>query len=319
MRNEDFRGALRAAVLITLCTLPLTVVAQDWRGQGRVAGKVVDASGAPIEGVAVTATKPASENRGPSPQTTNNKGDWSVGGISGGTWAFDFAKEGYITRSITVPVSEGGRIPPMSITLEKAPVVVDPNEVIRERLTEAAALMTSQRFAEARAIYEDLIRQYPAVAQFKPLLARAFHGEGNTAQAIAVLRDAVAADPSQVEMTVLLGTLLIDSGRMEEGQQVFASVDASAVTDPTVFVNIAISLINDKKPADAITWLDKGVATFPNDANAYYYRGVAHLSQGNTAQAKTDLEKFIALAPPDAPELPTAKKILESIKGVPRV
>jgi hypothetical protein len=31
-------------------------------------------------------------------------------------------------------------------------------------------------------------------------------------------------------------------------------------------------------------------------------------------EAKADLEKFVAIAPPDAPELATAKAMLESIK-----
>ena len=33
-------------------------------------------------------------------------------------------------------------------------------------------------------------------------------------------------------------------------------------------------------------------------------------------EAKADLEKFVAVAPPDARELPDAKKILEQLKTV---
>jgi len=174
--------------------------------------------------------------------------------------------------------------------------------------------MTARKFAEARVIYEDLSREYPTVKQFKPLLARAYHGEGNTAKAIELLKESVAADPEAVEIQVLLGTLLIDAGQMAEGQKVLESIDAARITDPTVFVNIGISLINDKKPADAIIWLSKAVTTFPKDHNAYYYRGISHLSMGNNPSAKADLEMFIKLAPADAAELPTARKILETIK-----
>lgn len=317
MRIEDFRtpiaGLRIVGLLLCILVLPVASVAQEWRGQGRIAGKVTDADGSALPGVTVTATLPASENRGPAPQTTNNKGDWSIGGLAGGTWALDFAKDGYIAKSMTVPVSELGRIPPMTIALDKKPVVVDPNEVIRDRLTEAGALMTTGQFAGARAIYEDLSRQYPTVKQFKPLLARAHHAEGNTVQAIELLKEAVAEDPDTIEVVVLLGTLLIDNGQLEAGKDVLAKVDASKVTDPTVFVNIAIGLINDRKQADAITWLDKGIATFPKDPNAYYYRGISHLGLGNVAQAKADLEKFVELAPTDSPELPAAKKILAGI------
>jgi Flp pilus assembly protein TadD len=305
---------ISSALVLILMTVA-TASAQEWRGQGRVAGKVVDEAGAPIEGVRVAATLPTSENRGPNPQTTNAKGDWSIGGIAGGRWMLEFTKDGYVKHIQPVVVSESARMAPATIVLEKAEVVVDPNDVIRERLIVAADLMASRKFAEARAVYEDLSREFPNVIQFKPLLARAHHGEGNTTRAIELLKEAVAADPSQVEVQVLLGTLLIGANRIEEGQTVLASIDASKITDPTVFVNIGINLINDKQPADAIVWLTKGVTTFPKDPTAYYYRGVTHLSMGNTAGAKSDLETFIKLAPADAPELAAAKQILETIKG----
>jgi len=301
-------------VALLLLVMPGLAFAQEWRGQGRVAGKITDEAGLPLEGVSVKATLPSSENRGPGAQKSNAKGDWSIGGIAGGSWVIEFSKDGYKTRTLTVPVSESSRLPPGTLMMEKVAVVVDPNDVIRERLTAAATLMTSQKFTEARAIYEELSAQYPTVKQFKPLLARAFHGEGNTTRAIELLKESVAAEPELVEVKVLLGTLQIGAGQMAEGQATLASIDASRVTDPTVFVNIGISLMNDKKPADAIEWLTKGVTTFPKDASAYYYRGIAQLSMNNTAAAKADLEKFVSIAPADASELPTAKKILETIK-----
>lgn len=303
-----------ALVAMLLVVVPGLALAQEWRGQGRIAGKIVDETGAPIEGVIIKATLPSSDNRGPGPQKSNAKGDWSIGGITGGSWVVEFSKDGYKTRTSTVPVSEGARLPPATIVMEKVVVTVDPNDVIRDRLTEAAGLMTSQKFAEARAIYEDLSTQYPTVKQFKPLMARAFHGEGNTTRAIELLKEAVTEQPEAVEVKVLLGTLMIGAGQMAEGQAVLESIDASRITDPTVFVNIGISLMNDKKAAEAITWLTKGITSFPKDASAYYYRGIAQLSLGNTPAAKTDLEKFVSIAPADASELATAKKILETIK-----
>lgn len=311
---ENRRMKKFALVSLLLLVVPAFALAQEWRGQGRIAGKITDESGAPIEGVVIKATLPSSENRGPAPQKTNAKGDWAIGGIAGGSWTVEFSKEGYKTRSSTVPVSEGNRLPPATIVLEKVVVVIDPNDVIRERLTVAAGLMTSQKFAEARAIYEELSKEYPTVKQFKPLLARAFHAEGNTTRAIELLKEAVTEDSTLVEVKVLLGTLMIGAGQMAEGQAVLESIDASRISDPTVFVNIGISLMNDKKAEEAVTWLTKGITTFPKDPSAYYYRGIAQLSLGKTPEAKADLEKFVSIAPADASELATAKKILETIK-----
>jgi regulator of sirC expression with transglutaminase-like and TPR domain len=56
------------------------------------------------------------------------------------------------------------------------------------------------------------------------------------------------------------------------------------------------------------------VTRFPAHADGYYYRGVANLQLQKNAEAKADLEKFVGLASPDAPELAMAKKILEQLK-----
>jgi tetratricopeptide (TPR) repeat protein len=304
---------LVVAVLLVLATAP-TVRAQEWRGQGRVAGKVMDESGAPVEGVTVKATLPQAGNRGPNPGKTNRNGDWAFGGIARGQWALDFSKEGYETRSLTVTIEELSRIPPMEVVLKKTAPVVDPNAEIKAKLTEAAALMNAKKFADARAIYEGLAAQYPEVKQFTPLIARAYYGEGNKAKAIEMLQAATAADPENVEVKLLLGNLLMEAGKAEEAKTILASVDESKVTDPVIYLNIGIAMINEGKHAEAIVWFDKAIARFPTHPDAYYYRGISQLSLGKQAEAKADLEKFVSLAPADAPELATARKILETLK-----
>ena len=302
----------KAAVLFALVlSLASAASAQEWKGLGRIAGKVVDESKKPIDGVVVKAVMPASNNRGPEDSSTNNKGDWAVGGISRGQWALDFVKDGYETVSISVMVQEGVRIPPMEIVMKKAkPAPADPNIELQAKLREAAALMNAQQFAAARAIYEGLQARHPEVKQFKPLIARAYYGEGNKDKALEMLREASAADPENIEVKMLLGNLLMESGKADEAKTLLATVDEAKITDPIIYVNIAIGMINEGKHAEALPWLDKAVARFPEQADAYYYRGISYLAAGKTAEAKTDLQKFIAIAKPDSAELPLAKKIL---------
>lgn len=302
-------------LFVLVLSLASIASAQEWKGLGRVAGKAVDENKKPIEGVTVKAMMPASDNRGPETSKTNNKGDWAVGGIAGGQWALDFEKEGYKTVSISVVVRESVRILPMEIVMKKAePAAVDPNIALRAKLEEAAALMNAQRYADARAIYEALLKEHPTVNQLKPLIARAHYGEGNKDKSLELLREASAADPDNVELKMLLGNLLMETGKDAEAKALLATMDESKVTDPIVYVNIAIAAINDNKHADALPWLDKAVTRFPEHADAYYYRGISYLATGKTAEAKADLEKFVGMAKPDAPELPIAKKILESMK-----
>lgn len=301
--------------MFAVCVSATGAFAQDWRGMSRAAGKVLDAdSGQPLDGVTIKAMLPQSGNRGPESRS-NAKGDWSIGGVASGVWAVDFIREGYETRSISLPIGGGGGGRPVEIRLKKkAAAAADPNDEIRERLTAAAALMSNKQYAEARAVYEALAAKHPDVKQFRPLIARTHHSEGNKALAIEHLRRAAAQDPANVEVQLLLGSTLMEDGKADEARQVLAAVDESKVMDPTVYLNIGIALINDKKQMDAVTWFDKAIARFPDQSDAYYYRGISNLSLGKTAEAKADLEKYVSIAPTDAPELATAKKILESIK-----
>ena len=289
-------------------------MAQEWRGMGRVGGFVVDEAGKPIEGVTVKATLPSSANRGPEDTISKKDGEWGVGGISGGTWAIDFIKEGYETRSISIGISEVNRLRPIEIVMKKVVIVIDPNVVIKEKLTTAAELMNAGKFAEARGLYEELAKEHPEVKEFKPLIARAYYGEGDKEKALALLRETSAADPNNVDVKLLLGNLLMEAGHTEEARIVMASVEDAKVDDPTVLLNIGIGLINEGKHEESMPWFNKAIAAFPDRADAYYYRGLSYLATGKMDEAKVDLTKFVAIAPADAPELPTAKAMLESIK-----
>lgn len=304
----------RIALLLGAGLLMASVAnAQEWRGMGRIAGKTVDEAGKPIAGVTVKAGFGSADGGGPE-ATTNARGEWVVGGIGTGQWVFTFTKEGYETARIPLRFSESMRLPPREIVLTKIVVVADPNEEIRTRLVEAAELMNSKRFAAARAIYEDLAAKYPDVPQFTPLVARAYYGEGNTAKAVEQLRLAVEKDPDNVEVKLLLGNVLMETGKTDDAREVLATVDDTKITSSTAYLNVGIAMINDGKHADAIVWLDKAIARFPDEPEAYYYRGISYLSLGKTSDAKTDLEKFVMIAKPDAPELPLARKILDSIR-----
>ena len=146
------------------------------------------------------------------------------------------------------------------------------------------------------------------------MIARTYHGEKNLDKAIEHLRIAVEKMPDNVEARLLLGNTLVEAGKVDEGKQVLSTIDPAKIADPAVLLNVGITLINQGKPAEALTYFDQAVTRFPAHADGYYYRGVANLQLQKNAEAKADLEKFVGLASPDAPELAMAKKILEQLK-----
>ncbi|HEX2445466.1 MAG TPA: tetratricopeptide repeat protein [Vicinamibacterales bacterium] len=307
------RRVFAAAAMLSLVAALGFSAASQTHGMGRVAGKVTDENGKPIEGVTVRGTIAA----GGTPVTakSNSKGDWVLAGIAPGTWNIDFEKAGWEPRNISVPVVELTTIPPIQVKLKPAAVArADPNVEIKAELEKAATLLNARKYADARAIYEALLAKYPDVHQLHPMLARTYYGEKNLDKAIEHLRVAVDKMPDNIEAKLLLGNTLVEAGRTDEGKQVLSAIDSSKITDPTVLLNVGITLINQGKAADALTYFDQVVTRFPAHADGYYYRGITHLQLQKNAEAKADLEKFVGLASPDAPELPMAKKILEQLK-----
>jgi tetratricopeptide (TPR) repeat protein len=301
-------STILAITLTAIAAAP--AVAQDWRGAGRIAGKVTDDGGQPLEGVVVKAQRVGSN--GGTEVKTNKKGEWALNGLNSGQWNLDFQKEGFETSKITASVSESGANPPVTTKLKKA--AVDPNIALQADLKQAADLMSQQKYADARAIYQGILDKHPeATAQLEPYIARTYYAEHQIDPAIEHLRAALAKDPNNIEVKLLLANLLAEKGNADESKQLMASVDESKITDPTTMLNIGIGLLNQKKPEEALTWFDKTVTRFPQSADGYYYRGITELQLEKADAAKADLTKFVEMAP-NAPEAATAKAILEKLK-----
>jgi tetratricopeptide (TPR) repeat protein len=294
--------------LLAVVLVAAVAEAQGWRGMGRVAGKVTDEEGKPLADVVVKLNLPGA---GGTEVKTNSKGEWAVGGIARGDWNVDFQKAGYDVVRISVSISEYSRIPPVETTLKRS--APDPNELIKADLTKASALLAEKKFAEARAIYEAVLAKFPQAYQIEPLIARTYYGEKQFDKAIEHLKIAVEKNPANVENKLLLGNILIEQGRADEGRQVLASVDDTQVKDPLTYVNVGIGLMNQNKGDEALAYFEKAIARFPQSGDAYYYRGLCRLQKGDVEGTKADFRKFLELAP-NAPEAPAAKKALDQLK-----
>src|SRR5512139_3692179 len=110
------RSLIRGMFVVLLLTLSASVaLAQGWRGMGRMAGKVTDESGKPLEGVTVKLNLPGA---GGTEIKSNKKGEWGIGGIARGEWQVDFEFPPYEPRRISVSVAEMTRTPPVEIALK---------------------------------------------------------------------------------------------------------------------------------------------------------------------------------------------------------
>jgi len=253
---------------------------------------------------------------------TDRRGDWSIEGVADGTWQLTFEKDGYHPAEAVAEVDEGGRAN-VRTTLKK---VFDPNAFIQAEGKKADALMSQKKYAEARAIYEAIIAKIPDVrGPMQQNLASTYYLEGNLDKAVEHLRAGLESDPANLQVKLLLVNVLVEKRAIAEASQLLDSIDEAKITDPQVYLNIGVALINAEQPAEALPHLDKAAARFPQTPLAYFYRANALIRLINAEQdpkspvrierlgkVKTDLEKFLELAP-DGPEAPEVRKQLEQI------
>jgi len=298
--------------MLLLLSLVATGAAAQVRGDGKVAGKTVDSeSGQPLADVQVKGTLAGQTQ--PVSAKSNKKGEFALNGIGNGDWTLEFTKDGFDPQSGKITI-EGGKSADITVKLVKHVDRPDPGVELNAKAQEGMALMQGQKYAEARKIFEDLLAKYPDVHQLNAYIAQSYAGENNMPKAIEYMKTASDKDPDNAEMKLVLADLMMEGGDKAAALEMMKTVDVTKIKNPLPLINGSISLINSGKTDEAVELLNKVATQFPTQAEVYYYRGRAYVAAKKYPEAKADLDKFVAMAAPDARELPDAKKLLEQLK-----
>jgi predicted Zn-dependent protease len=302
----------RLMAFILACVFLAAGASAQPQGNGRINGKILDDQGKPAANVQVRATK-AGESVALEAKT-NDKGEWSLQGMAAGQWNFEFQKEGFDPQRMQVQIAEN-RNPPIDMKLTKAPpAAVDPNVEIQAEMKKAMALQQEGKLADARKVIEDVIVKYPTAYRLNAFIATTYDAEKNIDKAIEHVKIVLDKEPADIDLRLYLAELLTAKGDKVEAEKILSGIDMAEVKDPTMFINMAIASINAGNADEAIATLDKVGKQFPTRPDIHYYRARANIVGKKLVEAKADLEKFISMAPPDAKELPDAKKLLEQLK-----
>jgi len=321
---------LKKTLSIIAAAIVATAVmaAEDWRGDNRLSGSVVDKNtGKPVAGAKLKLRIERGAKGGPD-ITADSNGKWAVLGIAAGGWNIDIEAPGYELRQIgPVGISEGQRLPPIKIELE--PVVVKQTEtvpapeqvkiggiVVSKDIADAVdagnKLLADQKYKEAVEQYEKAYPTLSSNTSLKFALARAYYGAGEIKKSIVLLEEAYKADPANTQVGILLANMYLEDGQLDKGKQIVDALPATALNLDSL-LNTGIALMNKKQPAAAVEYFAKAISLDPNRHEGYYYRGLALIQGGKAKQAKPDLEKVVQLAP-DSNEAKDAREYLKSIK-----
>jgi tetratricopeptide (TPR) repeat protein len=310
---SDMPRRLAVAAVVALGALwALPAGAQDWKGLGRMEGRVVDPDGKPVVDATVKLDLPS--RGGGTTLKTDKKGKWALGGIAAGKWDIDVEAPGFATRRVSAVLSsEAERIPPVEIKLERSGPQGPPPEVL-EAIRKGDEAYKAGRYAEARAEYEKLLALRPDLSKtLHEQIARCYSQEGDYAKELDHLQVLLDADPTNQNLRLLMAQEAFKGGLLDRGRDLLKSVNDAAVKDPNVYFNIAALLLNQQKPEEAIRYLGRAIAIDPGYVDGYFQRGLSYIGLGKIPEARADLQKVIELAP-GTPQAETAKKALAQLK-----
>jgi tetratricopeptide (TPR) repeat protein len=300
------------AVLAVGAALGSPVYAQDWKGMGRLEGKVFDADGKPIAGASVKLERDGYGDG--TTVKTDKKGRWAIAGIAAATWNVDIEAPGYALKKISIPLpSESARPAPVEVRLDKA-VAAGPPPEVKEALEKGEAAFKERRYAEARVEFEKLLALRPDLATtIHQRIGFTYIGEKEYAKGLEHLQKVLDAEPGNALVRGIMAQAALEGGMLDRGMELLKGMDESAIDNPDLFYNIGVNLVNANKPEDAIIYFTKAVTLDPAYVDGYFRRGLAYMGAGKMAEAKADFNKVIELKP-TGPEADKARKAIEQIK-----
>jgi tetratricopeptide (TPR) repeat protein len=282
-------------------------------GEGRMAGKVIDAATKnPVEGAVIKVE--AIEGKTVKLESKAKKdGSFAVFVLDGTIkYKFTISAPGYVPREEVIKLQLGqttnrdfelikegaapaGAAVPSGPVSDPAVVAFNAGAVLSNNGDTAGALV---KFEEAVALKPELTAGWMA-------LARMAEKEKQYDKAINAAKKALEIDDEDVDMWTVLFKSYTATGDKANAAIAEKKMPANA----SKLFNEAARLINEGKDAEAETALKRAVAVDEKFAVAWYELGMVYARAGKSADAKVALNKYLELEP-NGKDAPTAKEML---------
>jgi tetratricopeptide (TPR) repeat protein len=301
-----------ALSLLLIAALASNVFAE---GQARLTGKIVDPSGKPVPNATITVSTTKGRNFN---QVYKAKADGTYAiFLIDGTLFYDFAYEapGFTpyrenmklklgepnSKDVTLNFANAAAAPAVQVIQTADPAAIAYNE--------GAAFFNAGKDSEAIAKFEAAAAAKPEMVSAYAGAARAYYRMKNYPKAIEAANKVIAVDSDDVGMSAILVDSYTQTGNKEKAAQFKSKVPVN----PTSNFNEAAKAINAGKDAEAEPLLKEAVAADPKFAMAYYELGMIYVRSGKSADARTNLQQYLALEP-NGKDAATAKEMLKYVK-----
>jgi tetratricopeptide (TPR) repeat protein len=277
-------------------------------------GACKDQEGKPITDGVVEIT--SAENGRKMSAKTDKNGEYHIIGLTPGTYDALLMRQGKQADAVTkIPIGVGDNpsvnfdlkkdlgakaAGPTDEELKKQQENAKQNEKIKglnAKLAEARDLEKAGNYDQAITILREVTAAEPTKDLLWAYLADAYRGAKKYPEAIDAYQKALAINPNSGAYHNGLADAYAKAGQSDKA---VAEYNAAAAAEPanaaTYYFNEGAIFTNTGKVDEAIAAFDKTIQTDPNRADAYYYKGINMMSKATTAKDG----KFVA--PPGTAE-----------------
>ena len=320
--------ALGAGIAVALLLLSPGLMAQEkLGGRGRLAGKIIDENKNPIAGVQILIQSVESQTSRVQ-ATTDDKGNFAVGGLRTGVWNIVAQKEGFQGVSQQVEVRQLRANPPVFLTMKsiEAAIAQGPMKESGDQLARSNQLLEAGNYAEARQLLEQFRGKYPEAYQVGLQIGMCWIKEGELEKGEAELKKLLGLiveksgsyekDPDRsMQALAGLGEAAVKRNDIETGMNYFRQALEISPTNEILAFNVAEVFFSSQKTDEAIQYYLLAIQIKKEWPKPYNKLGMAYLNKGDFAKALEALHQFVALDP-NSPEAAEALNIITAIEKV---
>jgi len=307
---------MRRTLALTLLALMVVAANAFAVGEGRMQGKVVDATTKkPIPGATIKFESTGGRNVKQEYKADKN-GEYRFLVLDATLqYNFTWSADGYQPVQEKVKLRLGEitireiELTPLSAVQATTPVQQAKPDPAVVAYNEGAGLANEGKNAEAIAKIEEAVSLKPEFTSAYQALARLYARTKDHAKAIDAANKALAISGDDPDMFTLLADEYAASGQKEKA----AEFRKKAPADANSLFNEAARLINEGKDKQAEPLLKQAIAANDQMAVAYYELGMMYVRTSKNADAKANLEKYLELDP-NGKEAGTAKEMLKYVK-----
>lgn len=286
-------------------------------GEARITGKVVGPDGTPLEDVSIKVRATEAKTFEETYKTDKN-GRYTIFLLDGTIhYEFTFNKEGFAPYIETMKLKLLPEKNMREITLNKgqpafggglapAAATADPAVIA---YNEGAALANEGNVAEAIAKLEEAIAIKNDLIAGYMALAKLYVRSENWTKAIEAANKVLEVSSDEPDMFSILAEAYDKAGNAVKAKE----FREKAPANPQALFNQAVPLINQGNDAAAEPLLRRAVTADDTFGAGHYELGMVYVRMGNTAEAKKHLERYIELEP-SGKDAALAKEMLKYVQ-----